>query len=307
MLNISTYENIEKDCSSETFVKSCIFDLYLLPRANLIKWAKITNQTTQVTVSYVAQHISSVILGIPGTGTAAQGSDLADGSEIKTCSKVDQLGECKECKKKILIFDTKICNNCGSKNIKIKSDSHWIFLINSKQKLENLLNLNAIYLNLFYIENNKIKFIMWKILTSDRFIDFFNNYYFKNYLFKINNNKTPSPCNLHPFSYDFYLMSPIKIFEATIEPDTVSKTMSRTEHTLEDIDTTIDINYLNKNNNIPDKFPISLLRDSEIKDLFKEELKSLSLTEIEDKYKYLPEDKKAQLKLRNKILKNYKR
>lgn len=88
--------------TSEKLIKECINDLCLDPGNLILKWSKITNQTSQVRLAYPGQHLASVITGIKGAGTAARGDDLSDGSEVKTCSRADQLSECLSCGAKVL-------------------------------------------------------------------------------------------------------------------------------------------------------------------------------------------------------------
>ena len=125
--------------TSEYLVKECIKDLYLVPKNLIRKWSEITNQTCQVRSAYPGQHIASVITGIKGRGTAARGDDLSDGSEVKTCSRADQLSECRACGAKVLVWQTE-CPICKSKDINIKTDSHWIFSIKSEDELDLLLD-----------------------------------------------------------------------------------------------------------------------------------------------------------------------
>src|SRR3990172_13177459 len=102
--------------TSEQLIKECIRDLYLDPRNLVRKWSKITNQTCQIRFAYPGQHIASVITGIKGRGTAARGDDLSDGSEVKTCSRADQLSECGDCERSVLLIQEK-CPYCESTNI----------------------------------------------------------------------------------------------------------------------------------------------------------------------------------------------
>ena len=118
--------------TSEGLIKECIKDLYLDPRNLIRKWSQITKQTCQIRMAYPSQHLASVITGIKGVGTAARGDDLSDGSEVKSCSRADQLSECKSCGAKVLVWQ-KECPICGSIDINIKTDSHWIFSDDSKR------------------------------------------------------------------------------------------------------------------------------------------------------------------------------
>ena len=133
MINMETFE------TSEDLIKECIKDLYLDPRNLIRKWSQITNQTCQIRMAYPGQHLASVITSIKGVGTAARGDDLSDGSEVKSCSRADQLSECKSCGAKVLVWQ-KECPICGSRNINIQTDSHCILSIKSEDELHLLLN-----------------------------------------------------------------------------------------------------------------------------------------------------------------------
>src|SRR3989344_1452445 len=130
---------IAKLKTSKELIKECINDLYIDPRNSMRKWSKITNQTALGKFAYPSQHLSSLITGIKGVGTSARGEDLSDGTEVKSCSRADQLSECKNCHAKILLLYEK-CPICASDDINVKTDSHWIFPIKSKQELDMLLN-----------------------------------------------------------------------------------------------------------------------------------------------------------------------
>jgi len=281
--------------TSEELIKKCIMDLYVKPRNLILEWSKITNQTSQVRLAYPGQHLASVITGIKGTGTAARGDDLSDGSEVKTCSRADQLSECLNCGTKVLPWQRK-CPTCGSSKINIKTDSHWIFSIKSEDELAFLLNeVPRIILILFdreSIESETIRLRAWVIYPKHPYVKaFFEEYYYNNYLKKLRNGKIPAPCNLHPLKYDFYMMEPNLIFHAEID---INKCK-------------VDIKFWNIENSQPEPIPISILRTREIEELFKDEIKKgLTIKEIKQKYPFIPEEKRKFLKMRPKIVKEYK-
>jgi len=76
--------------TSEKLIKGCIKDLYINPKQDSIKWSKITNQTPQGKFAYPSQHMASLITGVRGLGSTARDDDLADGTEVKSCSRADQ-------------------------------------------------------------------------------------------------------------------------------------------------------------------------------------------------------------------------
>ena len=80
----------------------------------------------------------------------AAGVDLADGSEVKSCSRADQLGACKDadCLSPVLPHEA-VCPQCGGSSITRKDDSHWILVIKSKQELDQYLEGPRIVLILF--------------------------------------------------------------------------------------------------------------------------------------------------------------
>ena len=242
--------------TSEELIVECISDLYLTPPNMIIKWSEITNQTCQVRLAYPGQHLASLITGIKGSGTAARGDDLSDGSEVKSCSRADQLSECKTCGAKVLVWQ-KECEICGSSDINIKTYSHWIFAIKSEEELDLLLNrIPRVLLILFDKESNEadiIRLRAWIIHPSNEYVqNFFNNYFYENFLKKAN----AAPCNLHPLKYDFFMMGPELIFHADME--------------IESRD--VKILHWNIESPIVEKMPISLLTSKEINEIFSKEI-----------------------------------
>jgi len=279
--------------TSEELIKKCIKDLYLTPRSLLRKWSRITNQTSQVRLAYAGQHLASLITGIKGGGTAARGDDLSDGSEVKVCSRADQLSECRSCKANVLPWQ-KTCPGCGSKDIDIKTDSHWIFSIKSEEELEMLLKkIPRIILILFDMEETgkKIRVRAWTIDPKNEYvIDFYNNYYHENYLKKA----SPAPCNLHPLMYDFYLMYPGLIFKAEIDLDAEE----------------ITIIYWDREKSLFEKMPSHLLRKNQLIQIFKSKKKGLPQmlkTDIVKLFPYIPDDERNNLSMREKVTKKVKK
>jgi len=64
-------------------------DLFLETRTRLLEWSAITGQSAQVDSGYIAQHLVSLVTGIPGVWRRGKGLDLADDSEVKTANSVD--------------------------------------------------------------------------------------------------------------------------------------------------------------------------------------------------------------------------
>jgi len=104
----SQYINVTTD---ENIISDFIEDIILTPRLKILKWSNLTKQTPALKISYTAQHLASLITGVEGSRTAARGDDLADGSEVKGCTRTDQLDTCKTCKNKVLRLESE-CAFC---------------------------------------------------------------------------------------------------------------------------------------------------------------------------------------------------
>ena len=125
-------DNLEK-------IKTFLSEVILEPRKRMLKWSAITNQTPNIKIGYPGQHLASLILGMKGTGTGARGDDIVDGTEIKSCSRIDQLDKCKDCKGNVLRSQV-VCPKCGSSNIKRNDDSKWLIAVRSESELEMYLH-----------------------------------------------------------------------------------------------------------------------------------------------------------------------
>jgi MamI restriction endonuclease len=192
-------------------------DLFVAPRAAVRKWAEVTDQTAQAKTSYLAQHLASVLTGVPGEGTAARGNDLVDGSEVKSCSRADQLGKCKKCAAPVGAWRAE-CGKCGSTEVQRKTDSHWLFSIRSEAELQQLMADPRI---VFILSdrthgNNDIRARAWEVWPGDpshaHLGEFARDYYENNYLVK----SKAAPANLHPLTFDFLMMNPVRTFDARL-------------------------------------------------------------------------------------------
>lgn len=216
---VSIDDNIEK-------IKNFINEIIIVPKHTLTKWAKITNQTPAAKIGYIGQHLTSLITGVPGTGSGARGDDLADGTEVKSCNKVDQADKCKDCGARVLRIEDH-CSECGSTNIARKDDSKWLFSIRDEHELEQYKNLDRVVLLLmdypkFDLGDYKdIRITVFEIYPKDERMKVFNelisNHYYNIFLPKQEDNQKTNPMNLHPWSFQFYKCNPIKTFECTIE------------------------------------------------------------------------------------------
>jgi hypothetical protein len=212
-----------KELHNQIMVK-LLQDLYLTHRTNLMKWAKITGQTAIVDPEYLSMHLVSLFTGIAGTGTAARGSDLEDGSEVKSSSRVGQLGKCKECGGPVMAIEEK-CTICGSTKVERKFDSHWIFSLRTKEEVESLLSTPSIYLVLLDYEDaqkmDTIRIRIWKLDPQDKFVQlFFRDYYFEEFFRKrIDKGERPAPCNLHPDKPLTKCLKPMLLLVAKVYPE----------------------------------------------------------------------------------------
>lgn len=219
---ISIDNNIEK-------ITQFIKDMIIEPRRKAHYWSKITNQTPNLKIGYPAQHLASLICGMKGNAVGARGDDIIDGSEVKSCSKVDQSDKCKDCKETVLRTESK-CPYCGSSNIQRNNDSKWLIGIRSDDELRMLLEETPrfIFIVTDYPNFEEQDFDTMRIrafeiwVKSDRCSNFrtlMKNYY--NYIFKEHKkkdpNKNPAPKNLFPDNFPFYMCNPIKTFECIIK------------------------------------------------------------------------------------------
>ncbi len=205
-----------------------ISDLIIEPRKNAVKWSKVTHQTAILRIGYPGQHLASLVTGVKGEKTGARGNDLADGSEVKSCSRVDQLDKCLSCESPVLRQENK-CGSCDSPEIKRNNDSKWLFTVRSDDDLKVLLNLPRIvliiddYPNFDKDDFNDIRIQVFEIRPKNnrhqKFSEIMTNYYSKIYLEhkKQNPEKTPAPKNFWPFQYQFYMCNPLLIFSALIK------------------------------------------------------------------------------------------
>lgn len=277
------------DNSRENIIQM-IKDLFIIPRDLMNKWSSITNQTAQVRLAYPGQHLASIITGLPGVGTAARGDDLADGTEVKSCSRADQLGICRNCNARVMRHLPE-CPSCGSTDIEIKEDSHWIFSIRSEEELKLLLSLPRILLILFDRDSEKyIQIRAWQINPNNDYVrQFFNNYFYENFLKKYGKReKQIAPCNLHPLKYDFFMMNPVLIFRATVTGNDVV------------------INFYDLSNKKTEEMPSILLKPKEWKIITKylsKKHKRLSKIKLLETIPVINETQRSLLKMRDKKIK----
>lgn len=264
-------------------------ELVLMPRLKALEWSKITKQTPNMKIGYPGQHLASLITGVEGARTGARGDDLSDGTEVKSCSRVDQLDTCNDCKNKVLRIEN-TCPHCGSSNIKRMDDSKWLFSIKSEAELELLTKtVDRIFLTIadypsFDLNDfNTIRFQAFEIWNNTErhkhFTTLMSNYYNKIFLEHIsrNPNKTPAPKNFWPYSYQFYLCNPVKVFNCTVSNANSNPTIN--------IDFYVEPNE-DRSSLKSEQMPIILLSQQEIITLFENAPEYLITPQIVDKTPY---------------------
>lgn len=221
-INLITIHN------NEAKIKALLEELILQPRINALKWSKITHQTPNLKIGYPGQHLASLITGVKGSKTAARGDDLEDGTEVKSCSRIDQMDKCKDCESPVARSE-QVCSVCGSKKIDRKKDSKWLFTIRSEKELQvitqdvkRVLLILVDYPNFDKQDYDTLQFQCFEIWTQSirnrKFKEILSNYYYKIYLTKKNSNpkETPAPKNFWPYKYEFYLCNPILTFSCYV-------------------------------------------------------------------------------------------
>lgn len=216
---ITIHDNLEK-------IEQFINEIIVSPRRSLKAWASITNQTPAAKIGYIGQHLASLITGVPGTGSGARGDDLADGSEVKSCNKIDQADKCKDCGARVMRFED-VCPECGSMRIDRKDDSKWLFSVRDEHELSQYLNMDRIVLILMDYPNFKLhdfrdmRITCYEIYPKEPrmkvFGELITNHYYNIYLPKLTNNAKTNPMNLHPALIQFYKCNPIKVFSCIIK------------------------------------------------------------------------------------------
>jgi hypothetical protein len=253
---------------NKTKIEKLLMELVLEPRLKALEWSKITKQTPNMKIGYPGQHLASLITGMEGSRTGARGDDLIDGTEVKSCSRVDQLDTCNSCKNKVLRIEN-TCPHCSSTNIKRMDDSKWLFSVKSEQEVKLLtIHIDRVFLTIADYPNfqsndfDTIRFQAFEIWNRTErhkhFTTLMNNYYYKLFLehIKKNPNKTPAPKNFWPFSYQFYLCNPVKVFSCNVE--------KANEEPKINIDFIVSPDF-NREELTSELMPISLLSQEEVK------------------------------------------
>ena len=193
-----------------------------------MKWAHFTKQTPNMRIGYPGQHLASLVTGVAGARTGARGHDLCDGSEVKSCSRVDQLDKCRDCRAAVARMERE-CPECQSTTIMRNNDSKWLFSIKNPSELGTLLDQvpRVVFILSDYPYYDKEDwetlqfqvFEIWPQHQRHRHFRTLMQSYFENiYLPHIEKNptKTPAPKNFWPYSFQFYMCNPVRTFHGVV-------------------------------------------------------------------------------------------
>ncbi len=122
MLPGSPLALIVKRSDRRKLARELLDELLIGARVRLHKWRALTNQSAQIDTGYVAQHLVSIMTGVPGSGFRGKGDDLADHSEVKSANFLDS-------------FDAR-----GAVN------PRWDFTVKQESELDIYLNAPNLYL-----------------------------------------------------------------------------------------------------------------------------------------------------------------
>ena len=128
---------------------------------------------------------------------------LVKAREVKFVS-LDGSKECRKCSKKAPRFQP-LCIHCRSTEFKLISDSRAGISAKSHVTYKHLISDYIIFISKYINNSNSIKLFAFKIDSKN---EYFNIYIDKQYRDGIGNT-----CNFQPFSYDFHMSGPIKLFE----------------------------------------------------------------------------------------------
>ena len=204
-------------------------ELIVRPRRDLAKWAGVTKQTANIKIGYSGQHLASLITGVEGTRTGARGHDLRDGSEVKSCSRVDQLDRCRDCSAAVARLEAS-CPECQSTNIHRKKDSKWLLAVRSEEEFTTLVEdvPRVVFLLVDYpyfddMDWSTLQFQAFEIWPQNNrhrhFRTLMRTYFDNIYLPHIERNprRTPAPKNFWPYSFQFYMCNPVRTFHCIVE------------------------------------------------------------------------------------------
>lgn len=218
-------------------VNALLKDLYIDLRRKVNYWSTLTDQTPQAKMGYIGQHLVSAVTGYKGGKSGARGKDLiisdTEYAEIKTCTKVDQLGFCVDCKMPVSPIET-VCSFCGSTNIERKDDSKWLINIteetpndstleDSEDVLTNIAKPKYYFFVLFEFENirdhdSPIIITIYQVDPKQNgFVLCMLDYYY--------NLGHKTAFNMWPHMLKFSLCHPKIIYQSKIHPDNTIETL----------------------------------------------------------------------------------
>ena len=247
-------------------IRDLLLDLVLKPRRDLIKWARLTKQTANIKLGYPGQHLASLVTGVEGTRTGARGHDLRDRSEVKSCSRIDQLDKCNGCHAAVARIET-ACPACGSDDITRRNDSKWLIAVRSQDELDYLLDevprlvlILGDYPHYQHQDWDTLRFQVFEIWPGHarhrHFRTLMSHYFHNIYLPHIESapNRTPAPKNLWPYSFQFYMCNPVLTLRCLVTNASINPTITIPNYTDPDTDrSTID----------PLAMPVSTLNNAE--------------------------------------------
>lgn len=284
---------------NERLIRHFLMDLILTPRLKALEWSRITKQTPNLKIGYPGQHLASLVVGMEGAKTGARGNDIVDGSEVKSCSRIDQVDECEDCGEKVLRIEAR-CSSCGSENIARKNDSKWLFAIRNENDLKVLTqDVERIILTLadypFFAKKDfdTIRFQVFEIWTQSprckAFVDLMRDYYYDVYQVhrKASPNKIPAPKNFWPYSFQFYMCNPIKVFSCDVQ-NANSNPEIRIDHYVEP--------HIDRSSLESERMPVSLLKQNELKMVAESLNKSI---EAVKNLEFIDETTREKIPLRN--------
>ena len=203
-------------------------ELVLRPRRDFVKWARLTKQTPNMKIGYPGQHLASLVTGMEGTRTGARGHDLSDRSEVKSCSRVDQLDKCKACRAAVARIE-KACPECRATDIKRNNDSKWLLAIKSEEELSVLIDETPRILFILFdyphyesADWETVQFQTFEIWPQyprhSHFRMLMERYYRNIYVpnSERNSNRPPAPKNLWPYSFQFFMCNPVRTYHCII-------------------------------------------------------------------------------------------
>lgn len=199
-------------------------------------------------IGKVGEILSACMLNSMCTGTSGMGYDLWDaklqvGDEVKSVFLL-QPKSCKKCGCKVNYF-LNICPECKSKTFNSLKDTR--FNINSTSHIEYFDNLRYYVFHSITPINNDVTYNVlwetWLIKKDEKYFDaLLRNQY---------DNSSTKNVNLLPYTYDFYMSKPKKIFEATLDFSSSHPICDILYFGFKGIEEPMPINLLQKNKELP--------------------------------------------------------